>query len=98
MPKGVINPDQFNKRLVRALRRNGLDGNEFSPHALRHSFCTNLIDVGVPIQVVSRLAGHSSINITMRYVDTGEDPLADLLGAGSDEESEGLAINRFAAP
>ena len=94
MPKGVINPDQFNKRLVRALRRNGLDGNEFSPHALRHSFCTNLIDVGVPIQVVSRLAGHSSLNVTMRYVDTGEDPLADLL-EGVGDEGQGLVINRF---
>ncbi|MDA8336688.1 MAG: site-specific integrase, partial [Peptococcaceae bacterium] len=37
------------------------------PHALRHAFCKNLIDLGVPIDQVAVLAGHSSLDVTRRY-------------------------------
>lgn len=38
---------------------------QFGPHALRHYFITELIKRGVPIAIVSRIAGHSSPVITM---------------------------------
>ena len=37
-------------------------------HTLRHSFCTYLIQKGMPINDVQRLMGHSDINITLRYL------------------------------
>lgn len=40
---------------------------EVWPHRLRHTFVTLAIDGGVPIQMVSRHARHSSIETTMRY-------------------------------
>lgn len=70
-----------NRRLRTALRRCGLDGAAFTPHQARHSFCTNLLEMGVPLLAVSRLANHSSVVITQRYLATAEDPLADLLAA-----------------
>lgn len=36
-------------------------------HKFRHTFCTTLLKRGVDITVVSKLAGHSSINTTLRY-------------------------------
>lgn len=39
---------------------------QFGPHALRHRFCTILIQKGVPITKVSKIMGHASIAITER--------------------------------
>lgn len=38
-----------------------------SPHVLRHTFCTNLINRGAPVTTVSKLAGHSNVDITIQY-------------------------------
>lgn len=78
-PVGWTPPHVVNKRLRTLLRRCGLPPDAFTPHALRHSFVTNLLRVGVPLHVVSRLASHADVTTTMRYVKTAEDPLADLL-------------------
>jgi len=46
----------------------------WSVHALRHAFCSHLVRVGVGVEAVRALAGHSSIAITNRYVHaTGVD-------------------------
>lgn len=36
-------------------------------HTARHSFATNSLSLGIPIEVVSKLLGHSSIKTTMIY-------------------------------
>jgi len=36
-------------------------------HACRHTFISNLVQEGVPIAMVQRLAGHKTIQMTMRY-------------------------------
>lgn len=41
-------------------------------HCLRHAFCTELAEAGVPIHTIKELAGHSSIETTLRYMHTGE--------------------------
>lgn len=46
-----------------------------SCHSLRHSFCKSLVDVGVPIQNIAKLAGHDSIQTTQRYVEACENDL-----------------------
>jgi integrase/recombinase XerD len=53
-------------------------GFEFTPHQLRHSFVTNLLRCDVPLHLASRLANHSSIQVTMRYVKVGGSDLAQL--------------------
>ena len=52
-----------------------------TPHALRHSFVTNLLRADVPLHVVASLAGHRDVSTTMRYAAIAVDPLAELLAA-----------------
>ncbi|MDQ0216338.1 site-specific recombinase XerD [Oikeobacillus pervagus] len=38
-----------------------------NPHKLRHTFCQELVNNGVDLRVVAKLAGHRDINVTKRY-------------------------------
>ncbi len=39
----------------------------YSPHCLRHTFATHLLNAGVPLEVLKELMGHHSIQLTLRY-------------------------------
>lgn len=73
---GLPNKDQINRSLSQHLRDCGLK-DAFTPHALRHSFVTNLLRCGMPIELVSELANHSNLNVTMRYVKGGGGRVAE---------------------
>ncbi len=44
----------------------------YSPHCLRHSFATQLLNAGVSIEVLKELMGHRSIQMTLRYAELYE--------------------------
>ena len=69
-------------KLVARLR--ATTGIEFSPHLLRHTRATELIRVGVPIEIVSRLLTHRSVATTSEtYLHlTVDDVRAELARAG----------------
>lgn len=79
-PEGMTSPDQINHRLTRLLTRLKVSNTAFTPHALRHSFVTYLLQAGIPLVAVSKLANHNSVSTTMRYVRVADDPLAEFIG------------------
>jgi integrase/recombinase XerD len=43
------------------------------PHKLRHTFCQKLINKGIDINTVAKLAGHKDVNVTKRYAKIIDD-------------------------
>ena len=48
---------------------------DLTPHALRHTFCTNLLRAGTDIVTVAKLAGHADISTTSIYTQPAEKDL-----------------------
>ncbi|NOH17269.1 tyrosine-type recombinase/integrase [Clostridium cochlearium] len=48
-------------------------------HNFRHSFCTNLVKMGVSLDIVAELAGHSSIDTTRIYTKRSKKELYDVI-------------------
>jgi integrase/recombinase XerD len=63
-----------------ACREAGLAGCGFTPHHLRHSYATRLIEKGVDTRVVQILLGHASIRTTEIYTHLTEPTRQQLLG------------------
>ena len=63
LPLGVR---QIRNRMTRYLKLAGIT-KAYSPHSLRHTFATQLLNAGASLEVVKELMGHRSLQMTLRY-------------------------------
>ncbi len=75
-------------RRIRALA--GLD--DVRIHDLRHTYASNAVSSGMPIQMVGRLLGHTQLQTTMRYAHLADDPVRRAAEENAAALSAGLGL------
>jgi integrase len=67
------------KTIASKLKKNEKPVRPFVLYSLRHTFLTRLGESGCDVWTLERIAGHSSIQMSSRYVHPGNDAVVDAM-------------------
>ena len=74
---GPLNPRIIQKVTEKSRRQLGLEESA-TPHAMRHSFATHLLEAGGDLRAIQDLLGHSSLSTTQNYTAVNQEKLMEI--------------------
>ena len=77
---------RMDRPFARAVKAAGMDPEEVTPHTMRRTAITRLVQAGVDLPTIQRISGHKTLAMVLRYArleDTHIDAAMDKIGAAA---------------